>query len=357
LLIYPVSEIKNPDKPLKGNWGFDPKMIWKIEGAGNNTFGSIDQILVDGKDTLYINDNSKINYIIDQNGKFIKKFGEKGEGPGEIIEQRISSLLEDMIVISDRSKLHYFKLDGTFIKSLNNDYFLRTPVIFLNENEFISAPYSTSHFPDGKGSVSKINLKSREKRDLAGFSLFQGGMVSAVGAQIVWIVNELAPLMIIGYHDNKLYYGMSDIYKINVSDLEGKILYTFSLERERKEISDQTKRDLFPSAGSGVPKEIVKILLKNYSNKLTYFTHIEIHNNFIYVFLSDVENKYRKEIDIFSLDGKYQYRARIEFDKRFTIPSPTYGNNIFITNDYLYVLLADEGDALWIFKYKIKIPG
>lgn len=29
-LIYPVSEIKNADKPLKGNWDFGLEMVWKI---------------------------------------------------------------------------------------------------------------------------------------------------------------------------------------------------------------------------------------------------------------------------------------------------------------------------------------
>lgn len=355
-LIYPVSEIKNVDKPLKGNWDFGLEMVWEIDRAENVFLGYIDQILVDEQGTIYINDNSKINYIFDQSGKFIKKFGRKGEGPGEILGQRVSFLLKDKIIICDGQKIHYFTKKGDYIKSIKNNYYKQTPVVFLNEYEFISAPYSISHFPDGKGSISKINLKDNKVTVIDKFSIFKGGVARVKGAQVVWMVNELASMMTVGCHSNKLYYGMSDVYKINVSDLEGKKLYTFSVERERKKISDKIKKGLFPSEKSS-PQDILKALITSYSDQLTYFTHIEIHNNFIYVFLSDVENRYRKEIDIFSLDGKYQYRARIEFDKRFTIPSPSYGNTIFITNDYLYVVLEDEEDAIRIFKYKIKIPG
>lgn len=185
-------------------------------------------------------------------GKFIKKFGRKGEGPGEILGQRASFLLKDMIIICDGQKIHYFTKKGDYINSIKNNYYMQTPVVFLNENEFISAPYSTSHFPDGKGSISKINLKGNKVTVIDKYSIFKGGVVRARGAQMVWMVNE---------------------------------------------------------------------------------------------------------IDIFSPDGKYQYRARVEFDKRFTIPSPTYGNTIFIKNDYLYAVLEDEKDAIRIFKYKIKVPG
>jgi hypothetical protein len=311
---------------------------------------------------LKISDNCQI-FLLESRGDSpwspfkslkLELFGRNGEGPEEIKDQRAAFLLGDRIVISESGKINYFTSGGNHIKSVKNNYFIRTPVIFINEDEFISVPYSTSHIPGGKGKISKINLNSGKETIINEFPIFKGGIARlGDGAQIVYIISELAPLMNIAYDSNRLYYGMSNSYKITVADLNGNIFFNFSLKRKKKKISPRAKEDLFPKSG---PVDATKALINSYSNELTYFTSIEIHNNYIYVFLSDLEHPYQKEIDIFSLDGKYQYRSCIRFAKKYAIPSISHGNAILIKNDNLYIVLEGEEGEIIIARYKIKVP-
>jgi hypothetical protein len=353
-VLYPVDEIKNGNTPLKGNWDFQIEKVWEIDDLRGESIGRIDQISVAENGKLYINDRSAINHIIDENGKLIKSFGKKGEGPGEIIDERASFLLSDMIVIADRSKLHYFTLDGQYIKSVPHHYFKKTPVIFLDEDTFIAAPYSVNYYPKGIGHLSILNLKTGKESIITEFPIFKGGIARVGSAQIVWLVKELDPMMTVEAHGGRLYYGMSDVYKIAISDLNGKKITTFSLDREKKEISNQTKKDLF--AAPELKGDVRKALMNSHPDELNHFTHIEIHGKFIYVFLADLENPFRKEIDIFSMDGKYQYRSSIAFAKSMVIPTLDYGNPICIKKNNLYIVLEDEEGTLSISRYKIKLP-
>ncbi|UCH96684.1 MAG: hypothetical protein JSV88_07485 [Candidatus Aminicenantes bacterium] len=352
VLLYPALEVKNADKPLKGNWDFKPSLVWEIDRVGDETFGRVNQILVNSKGVLYVNESSKINYIIDENGKFVKRFGRKGEGPGEIVNQKDSFLLKDRVVIADQGKLHFFTMDGEYIESVMNNYGKLPPMVFINESEFISAPYKPAFGTDQTiGQVSRINLKSGQETNITEFRIFQGGFARMGDRRVIWIVFELIPRMILGYDNNRIYYGLNDTYKINVADLSGKLLYTFSVDREKKRITPKEKKDLFKGSLK-LPQDVVKALINSHPDELTYFTNIEIHNGFIYVFLADLGHPNQKEIDIFSMDGKYQYRSCIRFDKSLSIHGvyTISGNNILIEKDNLYIVLERYNIILCMVK-------
>ena len=355
--LFPL--VKNPDKPLKGLWDFNPKKAWEIENAGDEVIGQIGQIEVNRDETLYVYDRSGINYIFGKDGTFIKGFAKKGEGPGEIKKQRNLFCLKDMILIVDSHKIHYFTKDGSFVKSVRNDYYQRSPVIFINKDEFVSAVPTIFYKPDGKGIAAKYHIPSGKETIITRYPLFKGGITEIREATyFLWIALELAPTMILGYDDKnkKLYYGMSDSYQINIADLNGKISGNFSLEREKKKTSPQLKRERFQP--STIPEFALKNLVNGYPDELTYFTRIEIENGLIYVYLSGIGPSYRsqQDIDIFSLDGKYQYRSCIKFDEDSEIIEIFFARGIIIKKDGFYVGLEDEEGNVKIAKYKIILP-
>lgn len=356
-LLSPL--VKNPDKPLKGVWDFKPKKAWEIENAGDEVIGKIGQIEINQDETLYVFDRSGINYIFDKNGKFIKSFAKKGEGPGEIRRQRKLFCIKDMIIIVDTHKIHYFTKDGTFVKSERNDYYQRSPVLFINKDEFVSAVPTIYYKPDGKGIAAKYHIPSGKETIITLYPLFKGGVTEIrKDAYFLWIALELAPTMTLGYDDNnkKLYYGMSDSYQINIADLNGKITGTFSLERKKKKVSPQLKRERFQPAT--IPEFALKNLINGYPDELTYFTRIEIENGMIYVYESGIGPSYQhqQDIDIFSMDGKYQYRSCIKFDENSEIIKAFFTRGILIRKDSVYVGLEDEEGNVKIAKYKIKLP-
>ena len=129
------------DKPLKGEWSFHPEKIWEANKAGDDDFGRIAELLVSDKQYIYVRDFERnISYIFNDKGHFIKKFAPQGDEKGQLSRYLNRFQAGGKIVLATPDKLHFFSQDGTFERTVENNLFLRFPLFFLNENEFIYAP-------------------------------------------------------------------------------------------------------------------------------------------------------------------------------------------------------------------------
>ena len=358
IFLLPLfSEIKNRDEPERGDYTFAIKKIWQVDGAGDEFFVKLWQVAVDDEGTVFCHDNRNFKfYIFDKNGKHIKSFGTKGEGPGEIrdITEAGLHLSGDKVIIEDAGKLHYFSKQGDFIKSVANNNSTRRPVFFLNENEFISAPQNVLGVADGKAKIRLINLKTNEEKLICEFSIFEGGGVIRRGNNQAAVVSvALTPMMIIGHDKSRLFYGMNDQYQITINTIDGKPLNTFSLNRQRKKISEKSIRDRFiREAKDRAPIALIEQLAKTLPNILTHYAAIEVHNGLTYVFMSYWERANSQQIDIFSPEGKYLYRGFIKVDQGLSIRL-----NTVISGKYLYLVLENEDGDMSLCKYSITLPG
>lgn len=359
------SEKKNPDKPLKGDWDFKLKKVWEVRTAGKNGFARVNGIVAANDGTLIVFDSKKgINHIFSNEGKYITSFGPRGEGPGEIRAQEHSFLVNDRIVIPDINKIHYFAADGSHIKSVVIKGRRHRPSFFLNENEFVTATVIPQDAPDGIGNISIIDVESWKRTIIKKFSIFKGGTAGKGSHEIHLVVNALTPMMIFGYDYGsspgckRFYYGMSDTYVINAANISGKILDTFSIDRKKRKISTAAKKSRFKRLYQNEPADVVDKLIKSLPDEATYFNRIEIINGLIYVFEPYLEYYTRhQQVDIFSREGKYLFRALIQPGKNLNIIFSHF-NNFVIKKGHLYIVLEDEdkdGEIL-IAKYKIVLP-
>jgi hypothetical protein len=348
-------EVKNSDNPAKaakGTFDFKLQKVWSIDSAGKDVFAEINMIKVSDDNYMYVHDRkNKRYYIYDNNGKFIKGFGKKGEGPGEIkwIRQARFFLKNNKVLIADVDKINYFSKKGNFINAIKNNYMQKRPVLFLDENTFISAPLLQLDIGKKGSKIVKYNLKTKKIREITEFPVFKGGVARKEGNVIALAIGGLTPMMIIGYHNNMLYYGMNNSYTIHISNMEGKKIDTFSLDRKAQAITDADIRNKFKDTRT--PGDMLDMIVKSMPRKLTYFSRIEVHNNLIYVFRSYLKRKNQQQIDIFSLKGDYLYRAFIKVDKGLIIDA-----NPFIKDSHLYLVLEDEEGEVSITKYKIELP-
>jgi hypothetical protein len=350
-----LSEIKNADKPLGGEWDFKPAKEWEIDSAGSDVFGIPTNMRVSDEGFLYVFDReNKINYIFDREGIFVKTYGPKGEGPGEARDQSSLFLVEDKLLIVDVGRIHYFRLDGTYLHSVINSLYSRRPVLFLSEHEFISVPLGVFEVPDSKAQIKRINLESGQETIIARFEIFKGGIGRAGKMVGSLIVPGLTPLMTVGYGNGRLYYGRSDIYKIQVADLNGKLLNTFSLKRGRKRVTEDVKKKYF-GRYSSMSKQALDQIIATTPNETTFFCRIETHKGLIYVFIPDISRRNRLKIDMFSLEGKYLYRGNLTIEDNLTMMEPQVYNP-YIKDEFLYVSVMDENDNVKIIKYRIALP-
>ena len=139
------AEIKNDDKPKLGVYNFPLKKIWQTDKAGEDYFGTIYSIIVSRDDKTCCYDWKAFKYyILDSAGKLLHTFGKKGEGPGEIrrIEQAPIVNAGNKIAVLDSGLIHFFDWEGNFLKTQRNITGNR-PIVFLDEDNFISAPRSS----------------------------------------------------------------------------------------------------------------------------------------------------------------------------------------------------------------------
>lgn len=357
--VFFQAAVVNPDKPRKGEWDFKLEKIWEIDRAGDDVLGKPFSLTAAEDGTLYIYDPANdVNYIFDKYGNFIRAFARSGQGPGEVMGQELIHVVNGKVYIPAINGIKVFTKNGEFIQTLKQEGRPLDPRIFLNEDEIISAPKTAVFLPDGKGEIIRKNIKTGDEKVISGFSLQDWGMAQA-GENVVDIISiGFSPLMILGYTENRIYWGMNTSYMINVTDLNGEKITTFSVKRRSKKVSDNFKKKYFESPN--LPAEMIDQIAESFPNEISFFHRIEVHNGLVYVFVPDVDLESKrakiKQIDIFSPEGEYLYRAHILFEEnRHHLFSPL--NNLIIQNGHLYAVLMDDEYNALVAKYKIALPS
>ena len=127
-----VLYVKNPDKGL---WDDSHKMVLTEmtsigveDGNEDYILASIHDLQVDEEGNIYICDFlDNCVKVYDQNGKFLRRIGNKGQGPGELFgpgKIAISPNNKIYIIESGNMRISLFNLYGDFISSF---YFSGTP--------------------------------------------------------------------------------------------------------------------------------------------------------------------------------------------------------------------------------------
>lgn len=352
-------EIVNSDQPLGGEWDFRLEKVWEVARIGNDVFGGPFQVLVTDNGQVVVYDSKfDVNRLFNPDGRFLASFGKKGEGPGEIKNQEWMYTVKGKVVFPDGGKIHYFNQDGTYDKSLKKPFGLNA-VSFLSEDEFIAAPITVFQMTGGRAKISHYNIKNQQEKTIVEFDVFEGGVGSS-GTQVYdVIVSGLSPMMTVGYHDGRLYYGMNNSYVIHVRSLDGESINGFSLNRKKRHITNAEKKQRFKN--SRMPDDAVKQIIDSLPNEIACFDRIEVHKGLIFVYVADLEHwkdtgRKPKQIDIFSPEGKYLYRSFLRFGEGTHLFFTPF-SNLVIKGDYLYAALEDTDGEVKLVKYKITLPG
>lgn len=112
------------DKPLNEK----PQQIFQVgaeDGEDWELLSGVRNVAFDAQDNLYVLDaNNHRVLVFDPNGKFLRKIGKKGEGPGELIAPIAMTIASDgNIVINDLGRQAYsiFRTNGTFVRNVKFD--------------------------------------------------------------------------------------------------------------------------------------------------------------------------------------------------------------------------------------------
>jgi len=342
------------DVPARGEYLFPLQLTWEADRAGDMPLAVPGNIQVADDGTVFCYDRRNLKYLIyDAEGNLLHAFGKRGEGPGEIrrIEQAPLFLVDDVLIVLDTGRLHFFDLKGRFVGSkVIRDHWI--PVLFFNKDEFLIAPRTILDIPDGKAAIQRVNLTTGKKEPITTFEVFKGGTISGDNVQAAMVDPRLTPLMTIGHHGNRLYFAMSDRYEIHICDLKGDEMGVFGLERKKTRVSDEAKTaDILRRAQGRAPEELLRTLIKKLPNEETYFFNIDVYGGLVYVYLTHFERRNIQRIDLFDADGRYLYRGVLRFGEQDTIVSgPVF------KGDWAYVAVENRDGEVLLRKYRTTLP-
>jgi hypothetical protein len=355
-LLIPIltcfGQILLKDQPIKGEWHFSPEKIWEAEKAGDTDFGRIAEALVTEKENIILRDFGRnVSYIFNNEGRFIKAFAAQGAGEGQLPFYMNRFQAGDKIVLATPDKLHFFTQDGVFVRAVDNDLFLRFPLSFINENEFIYAP-SFPQSPVHEKKLAVVSLSSGQEKIIVDFTEPEGREQKPAPLPML-MIHSLIPQVKLDYDGETLFFGRSDSYTIYAADCSGNIQTSFSLERKKLIASPEGRRAHI--ANSRMPKEAVEKILTLLPDDMTYFSHIQAIRGLIYVFAVTTMEKETADqaVDIFSPKGEYLYRANLRFGDLVKFGSPS---NLVIKGEIVYIILKSEQGKQTLAKYRIRLP-
>lgn len=355
--------VKNPDKPLKGEWDFKCEKVWQIEGYHDELLAMVQQYAVHDNGDIYIFDRRHFKFFVfDKSGKPKLSFGKRGEGPGEIKQTLGFFLLGDKVVVSDMGKIHYFALDGKYIKSVPTSSMIGiAPLLFIDENRLVKTRLGRDIMA-GPEALEMFNLTGNTTLYLDGKPVPPGEKANRGVRMIIRVGTEASErgiAYVTGKISGKLFWGKSDTYLIKACDFSGKEEFAFAVEgRKLKKITQKYKEESVArinirTSGSRSVEEIKKRMIGRIPDYSTYFSRISAGpGGLIYVYISDAMRLNGQEIDIFSPTGKYLYHADIDFPEvtRFI------ANGLVLKDDSLYVAVEEESGDFTFRKYSILDP-
>jgi hypothetical protein len=244
-----VQVIENPKKPapLEGTLS---KMTLKEAlsiGEGEfdeDMFAELTSLDVDSDGNIYILDRKdKKVKIFDSAGKFVKKFGEEGQGPGEMyVPVSIQVTHNNEMVIGDagNQRLAFFSLEGEFLREMSTAAkatALALPLIDSQGNivgqEIVPVP------AEGK------LLREVRKYDSELNTLFTIASIDNTNM----IQGKINPFQVVLFYqlgkENSIYISNPDAYEIKVLNTEGKLVKRILKDYESVKVTEKDKEDFF----------------------------------------------------------------------------------------------------------------
>lgn len=276
---------------------------------------------------IYIVDFPTIYILSQKDFKVIKKFGRKGEGPGEFKIGLFLVVEPDRLVVSSIDRIYFFKKNGDYI------------------NETKTKEYGRAFVPIGNKYVG-YSVKTKNKKSYRLVNIYDSNLKrikeGIFGREFFWQVDKSLNLFSTYFNywvcDDKIYCCGESDFIINVFDSNGKKQFSITQEYERIKFTEKHK-------------DIAHAYLKSnrkMRGRFNYWKNILVFPDYlpaIHIFsLADKRlyvKTYRKEngkteFYIFDTKGKLLKRTYLSiFERNLRSPYPFwfYGGKHYQLND------------------------
>lgn len=318
--VHNVKIIKNSKKPqpppdVPSKISIELECVIGESDDPDKSFAEVSNFVVDDEGIIYALDfkDQKIK-VFDEAGKFVRSFGKKGQGPGELdMPAAIHLTPDNELIVEDATqrKLVYFTLEGTFIKQISfADRMALVNLLMGPQGNFMGRELKL----EGQKMFFVIKKLDPELKSL--FSLDQiefNFPVPGSGSKI-----NLMDMLSLYQFDSSgnIYYSRNIDYEIKVYAPDGKHVKSIQKEYEPQKITEEDIEEILdkiPNVGGFNVKEM--FTFPKTFPPIQFFTLDEDGRIFVRTWEKGKE-KGEYVFDVFDPEGRYISRFSSNMDVR-----------------------------------------
>jgi len=292
---------------------------------------------------LYITDQEKIYIYSDKDFALKKKFGKKGEGPGEFkintagVVQLQVYVRPDGIIVNNLGRVSFFSLDGDYKKEINVTSGLnfipigKKYVGYSGTKRIKNIQYLTINLYDSNlKKIKEIYSREYYVQTNKNFNLINLGCGNKGRAYYLC------------YGDKIFIQGENDT--IHVFDKDGKKEYDLKLDYEKLKISENQKMDILEEIEILFNSPLMRQLIKEKGKFPRYFParFFKIADDKIYIPTYKKVDK-KNEFVVYSIKGKLLEKIFLPLDDRSLILPYPYT----INSNKIYQLVDNPETEEW----------
>jgi 6-bladed beta-propeller len=270
----------------------------------NSMFSELRSIQVDDQENIYALDmkETKIK-VFDKNGKFLRSFGKKGKGPGEIETPiRMEMTRDGKIVVDDmgNNKLTFFGLDGNCVKELpTGKYWALIRFKFDSKGNI----YADTRAYEETKMTSELKKFDPEFKPLATFASFEEKRPDRRN------VSAFSPSFSLQMRrDDLLVYTIDEIdkYELIFVNTDGKTVRRILKDYDPVKLSGTLKDKLIKEFWEGGIPADVKFEVPSHFPSIYYFTIDDEDRLYVCTYAyEDKDGEYWRYYDVFDSEGRY----------------------------------------------------
>lgn len=351
LLAFSQEAVRNPDKPAKGIWNAGPELVWSVDEAKGEILSPDGVVaLTETGMVFYFDDAAARVHAFDAKGTALFSFGRKGEGPGEFKNVWGMSVQGDTLVVYDQQCYHLYDLKGGFLKTIRSpgeSEGLVTPDLLLCSLEEETSQSLFIHKLSDQSKKLLKRMKSPTRLTAEG-----GGLRLRVRDR------NMIDALYAASAKGRIVFGQSAEYHFFITDQNGTLKGSFGIPDRKPPLIPQAYKEgryvNLKVNGATVSPGMLSQLTKGLPDKGPFFNQVIIDDQgLILVMLPEYQDDFRRQLDLFSPDGRYLYRGIIEMPKQMP-----FNNAWSLRGDCLVMFTEGPDDEGTLKKFRIRpIPG
>lgn len=327
-----VTVIKNPKEPMYGEDVFsleEELSIAQIKGEKELLFSEIRSLAVDEEGRIYALDIKEANVkVFDYNGNYIRTFGKKGQGPGELNFPLVMFITsQNEIVVEDfRNKLVYFSTEGELIKSIPITKLGVSGVDIDSQGNIVGLGIVREK-EDPRYEVKKFDSDSNYLHSL-GSSPLPSATPGVFNPFMAVIRHEI-------YSDDQIICGYPEKYEIKIYNSAGELKKVIMKDYDPVEITEEEIKE----QTDGIPPDL-KLSISKYHSAYGRFLADDEDRIFVMTY-ERIEGEEGYYYDVFDAEGK------------FTVKIPLKSRPHVLKNNQFYTIEEDEEGYQVVKRYKV----